>query len=119
MSGAERPDVQHGLVAIDFLPASVLRQSLRKVARLLGSGHVTPLQHLAFNFADSIAAFRQFAHAQHIGKVAVRAQPQADAAVAAGCYAISGGMGALGMLAARWLASQGQVHVLLLGRSGR
>jgi ketopantoate reductase len=33
--------------------------------------------------------------------------------------AISGGLGALGLLAAAWLAWQGAQHIMLLGRSGR
>jgi NAD(P)-dependent dehydrogenase (short-subunit alcohol dehydrogenase family) len=37
----------------------------------------------------------------------------------AGQVVVTGGLGTLGLLVARWLAAQGAAHVVLLGRSGR
>jgi hypothetical protein len=120
MSVAERPDVQYSLVAIDFLPAPVLNASLRQLASMLAGARVAPLQHLTYDLADAVGAFRQFTHAQHIGKIVVRVPPPAEAAhQAGGSWVVSGGLGALGALTADWLVGQGQKHLVLLGRSGR
>ena len=117
---AERPDVQYSLVAIDFLPPSVLNASMRQVASMLAGARVAPLQHLAYDFPDAIAAFRQFTHAQHIGKIVLRVPPPAETAqTAGGSWTVSGGLGALGALAAEWLVAQGHGQLMLLGRSGR
>ena len=112
--------MQYSLVAIDFLPLPVLNASLRQVASMLAAARVAPLQHLTYDFPDVIAAFRQFTHAQHIGKIVVRVPAPAEAArEASGSWVVSGGLGALGALTADWLAGQGQRHLVLLGRSGR
>lgn len=36
-----------------------------------------------------------------------------------GRWVVTGGLGSLGLLTARWLAGQGRRHITLLGRSGR
>ena len=116
----ERPDVQHSLVAIDFLPLSVLNASLNKLASMLASEQVSPLQRLSYDFADAAAAFRHFARAQHVGKIVVRVPEPAEAAQAScGTWVVSGGLGALGALTADCMVGQGQRHLVLLGRSGR
>nr|BAU61515.1 actin related protein2 [Parachlorella kessleri] len=84
---AERRDVQHKLIAIDFLPV-------------------------------------EFARARHVGKIVTtmpfpagpggREEDGTD-----GSWVVSGGLGALGILMANWLAGQGRFHIILLGRSGR
>lgn len=112
--------MQYDRVAIDFLPPSVLSASLRHLSAILAENSVLPLPGLAYCFADAVAAFRQLAQAQHIGKVVVRLPPPAEvAASSGGSWAISGGLGALGVLTAGWLSGQGQRHLVLLGRSGR
>jgi microcystin synthetase protein McyG len=42
--------------------------------------------------------------------------PDAEGVDAGGCYAISGGLGGLGMLVAEWLVNQGAGELLLIGR---
>lgn len=116
---AERLDVQHCQVALDFLPRTILHSSLYKLAHQLATGLLSPLQHMAFEIADAAAALRQFAHAQHVGKIAVHVQTPVDRTFVACSWAISGGMGALGMMAATWLSGQGQARLVLLGRTGR
>lgn len=117
---AERPDVVHRVLAIDFLPAGKLQSSLAQLACLLASGRVTPLHHHAYKFRDAIVALRQFTHAQHIGKIVLQIPPPAsNDQQTEGCWAVSGGLGALGVLTAEWLAGQGHKQLLLLGRSGR
>ena len=91
---------------------------------MLERGEVEPLQCLAYSFADAVPAFRQFARAQHVGKVVTRMPAPADTAASEedgslGSWLISGGLGSLGVLVADWLAGQGQAHIVLLGRTGR
>ena len=117
---AERPDVQYNLVAIDFLPLPVLSTSMNQLAGMLGANRVAPLPHLDYAFADTAAALRQFARAQHVGKVAVRLpEPAGNVQPCSGSWLVSGGLGALGALTSGWMAGQGQRHLVLLGRSGR
>ena len=111
--------MQYRLVAIDFLPAPVLNASMRQLAAMLASNHVEPLPHLSYKFVDAITAFRQFTHVRHVGKIVITLSPPPEVADASGLWAISGGLGALGMLSATWLVGQGRKHLLLLGRSGR
>ena len=102
----------------------VLQSSLSQLAAMLECGEVQPLQCLAYSFADAVPAFRQFARAQHVGKIVTRMPaPASPAASEEGgslwSWLISGGLGSLGVLIASWLAGQGQDHIVLLGRSGR
>lgn len=117
---ADRPDVAYRVLAIDFLPGSDLKACLAQLANLLASARVLPLHHHAYKFKDAIIALRQFTHAQHIGKIVLQMSPPTNIdQQAQSCWAISGGLGALGLLTADWLAGQGPMHLLLLGRSGR
>ena len=112
--------MQYTLVAIDFLPLAVLNASMQQLAGMLAANRVAPLPHLDYAFADTAAALRQFARAQHVGKVAVRLpQPVDSAQQGSGSWLVSGGLGALGTLTSEWMAGHGHRHLVLLGRSGR
>ncbi|MWA04973.1 SDR family NAD(P)-dependent oxidoreductase [Actinomadura sp. LD22] len=57
--------------------------------------------------------------ARHVARLARRAAPRtvpADAVRADATYLVTGGLGALGLLAGRWLAEHGARHLLLIGR---
>jgi acyl transferase domain-containing protein/acyl carrier protein len=64
-------------------------------------------------------AFRQ--SRRYVARLARRpegeAKGEAPSVVADGTYLITGGLGALGLQAARWLVEQGARHLLLVGRS--
>jgi short-subunit dehydrogenase len=119
----ERPDLCYRVVAIDFLPISVLHAYLGKLSCLLAVGAVAPPPTLCYSLQDTVAAFRRFTQAQHVGKIVVQVSPGGQSARGPaeqqGSWVISGGLGALGALTAAWLVSHGQRHVVLLGRSGR
>ena len=111
------------------------------------AGVFDPLTLLRYPLSSSADGLRQLAAAQHIGKVVVAAPVPAPRKLA-GRWLVLGGLGALGLLSARWLASQGGCpvptfrcigasctctegsqpgyyclagvqHLVLLGRSGR
>ena len=83
------------------------------------AGRLQALPVSAWPLKEASAAFRAMAQARHIGKIVVAHahggsgfQVRPDAS-----YLISGGLGALGMATARWLASHGARHLILLGRT--
>ncbi|HHO49401.1 MAG TPA: SDR family NAD(P)-dependent oxidoreductase, partial [Deltaproteobacteria bacterium] len=65
--------------------------------------------------ADAQAAFRVMASAAHTGKLAVipPGRLRTD-----GAWVITGGLGALGLVLARWLVERGIPEIVLLGRRG-
>ena len=92
---------------------------------MLVRNQVKPLPALVYDFADLPTALRQFATAKHVGKIVVRLPTAAVDAVPTAArdtdraWIVSGGLGALGTIAAKWLAGQGRRNICLLGRSGR
>ena len=77
-----------------------------------------PLPHKAFNITNASNAFRYMAQAKHIGKVVIEIPDNNSPIVREnGVYVITGGMGALGLQVAQWLAKEGAKHLILVGRS--
>jgi polyketide synthase 5 len=114
----------------------------------MADGGIETLPLVRYGLGSTTLALRQFATAQHVGKVVVSsglAEKMAQASTTLylhthqagseaalhmhtvstkmqghqGTWTITGGLGALGLLAASWLIRQGCRHVMLLGRSGR
>ncbi len=123
---AERPDVDYFV----FDLADVLAEDDELLERLLGEvrdgfvrGDLRALPVTEFPIERAVDAFTFLAQAKNVGKVVLSVPPVgADAAEAHGpvrpdrSYLVTGGLGALGQLVARWLASQGAGHVVLAGR---
>jgi hypothetical protein len=57
------------LVAVDFLPPTVLQQQMMRVSSLLAAGQITPLCSANYSLASVVAAMRLLAQASHVGKV--------------------------------------------------
>jgi myxalamid-type polyketide synthase MxaB len=95
-------------------------------------GRLKPLPLKTFSIDESIPAFRFMAQARHIGKVVVshptlseRSEGSARVGPARGntlrpdaSYLVTGGLGGLGLLAARWMSEHGAKHLVLIGRRG-
>ena len=80
-------------------------------------GKLQPLPHQVFPIQQADDAFRYMAQAKHIGKVVISLPASNQVVKTDGSYLITGGMGALGLQVANWLAEEGAKHLILLGRS--
>ena len=91
---------------------------LRKVFQAVVDGEIEPLPATTFASGDVVGAFRHMAQARHIGKIVVRhdAGRHARGVRSDGTYLITGGLGGLGLVTARWLVERGAGHVVLMSR---
>jgi acyl transferase domain-containing protein/aryl carrier-like protein len=121
----KRPDVRYATFALDDLSVnhpSMVGGHLRQLVADVAAGLVRPLPHTDFPMDRVKDAFRYMAHSKHIGKVVVTQQDFATSRAAEqrihgeASYLVTGGLGALGMLVARWLADHGARHLVLVGR---
>lgn len=124
MCFAERSDVAYNLLAVDFLPPSVIRSSLCTISTHLASGTITPLRRITHTLGNVATAFRQMIQATHVGKVvaapSLTAPPPAVPPQSYPKVAITGGSGGLGVMMSLWLVqNNGPLYVQLLSRSGR
>ncbi len=101
---------------------------LREILDQAAAGELEPLPITEFGFEHVIDAFRLMASAGHTGKIlvtmpvsggveAVAPPPPESVVTHDGGYIVVGGMGGLGLVAARWLAERGAKMVVLNGRS--
>ncbi|MFG6100258.1 SDR family NAD(P)-dependent oxidoreductase [Leptothoe sp. ISB3NOV94-8A] len=124
----QRPDVGYypfdlGDVAQDH--PDLIQNLWRELSQHFVDKTLQPLPHRLFPINQVMDAFRFMQKAQHIGKVVVSfadeisasSAPSAVAVRAEASYLITGGLGALGLEVAQWLAQQGAVHLVLVGRS--
>lgn len=98
---------------------------LRDVLGRFDRGDLDTQPYTTFRGEEAIEAFRYVAQAKHIGKVMVslgaageaEEEPKTRIVEDAG-YLVTGGLGALGLEVASWLADQGARHLVLAGRRG-
>ena len=105
---------------------ALLGGMLRELMADLEAGKYRPLPVKTFAADDLVAAFKDLMPGIHVGKHVVSLEPAPARVRAApylrsrvrgdGCYVVSGGLGALGLEVARWLARRGAGAVMLLGR---
>ncbi|BBX97575.1 type I polyketide synthase [Mycobacterium lacus] len=104
------------------------RQLLRHILAHVADGKLAVLPVTEFSLPDAADAFRLMASGRHTGKIvisipqsgsieAIAAPPPQPLVSPDGGYLIVGGMGGLGFVAARWLATHGAGLVVLNGRS--
>jgi NADPH:quinone reductase-like Zn-dependent oxidoreductase/thioesterase domain-containing protein/acyl carrier protein len=106
-------------------PAAI-RQLFDEVVDRIAAGAYRPLPTTRFGMGDIRDAFRYMAQRKNIGKVVVSMLDRpvsaaadnrvGDVVVDDGSYLVTGGLGALGLVVARWLADRGARHLVLLGR---
>ena len=116
--------------ALDFAPIIAGRpeftgQLLNELANELATGALEPIPYTEFAMQDVAKAMRLVAQAKHIGKVVVTnkapvkvrmALPDRPPVRADATYLITGGLGGVGLLTARWLVERGARSLVLMGR---
>jgi NADPH:quinone reductase-like Zn-dependent oxidoreductase/aryl carrier-like protein len=113
-----RPDCRYFIVdlavVIDGDPESV-QHHFREICALLEHGDIRALPAHVFDFQNAPQAFRLMSQARHIGKIVLRHSSSLTIRPDR-TYLISGGLGAIGMSAAKWLVEAGARHLVLMGR---
>jgi len=94
------------------------------VGRGFADGSLRALPVTSYPYSQADAAFAHMAQARHTGKLVLRPDrpvtiavpPDAPVVRDTATYLITGGLGALGLRTARYLADQGARHLALVGR---
>ena len=115
---AARPDIAYEIVALDATtltdPGHIQRLML-EVSAGLAKGEWTPVPAEVYPLTKARAAFRRMQQARHIGKIVVQMprplQPRPDRS-----YLVTGGLGALGLHTAEYLAQLGAGDIVLTSR---
>ncbi|ULE34537.1 type I polyketide synthase [Mycobacterium sp. IDR2000157661] len=115
---AVRPDIDYEIVALDTVTIQEperIRRLLTEVSDGLGKGEWAPLPAEIYPLTEAKAAFRRMQQARHIGKIVLQMpdplQPRADRS-----YLITGGLGAIGLHMASYLAQLGAGDIVLTSR---
>ena len=113
-----RPDIDYEIVALDtvmFTDPDRIRTLLTEISEGLGNGEWQPLPAEVYPLTEARSAFRRMQQARHIGKVVVQIpsplQPRQDRS-----YLITGGLGAIGLHTAAYLAQLGAGDIVLTSR---
>ncbi|HEX8171687.1 MAG TPA: type I polyketide synthase [Thermoanaerobaculia bacterium] len=115
------------LAAVSRDNPAVILQMWEALLALFASGALRPLPVTVFSMREAEEAFRYMAQARHIGKIVLsredelrrEARRQFGLVRAEATYLITGGLGALGLVTAQWLADEGAHTIVLLGRNVR
>jgi malonyl CoA-acyl carrier protein transacylase/short-subunit dehydrogenase/acyl carrier protein len=115
---AIRPDIAYEIVALDattvYEPERI-RELLAEVSDGLTSGEWTSLPAEIYPLTEAKTAFRRMQQARHIGKIVLQMpnalQPRVDRS-----YLVTGGLGAIGLHMAGYLAQLGARDVVVSSR---
>ena len=119
---AVNPAAHYSVIALDRVtmeqPAAA-GEILQRLMEEFRSGALQPLLYRSFPIGETALAFRHMERARHIGKIVIAPGQSALKPIAIHSdrgYLITGGLGALGLLVAKWLADRGARHLTLMGR---
>lgn len=121
-----KPGVTFFAIALDRMMAEEPRrvgQLMREIAFQFVERKLDALPMREFPIQRAVDALRHMARAEHVGKIVLRAA-DSEATVRGlalredATYLVTGGLGGLGLIMARWLVDRGARHLVLLGRSG-
>jgi acyl transferase domain-containing protein/acyl carrier protein len=115
---AARPDIAYEIVALDVTTLQNpehIKRLLTEVSDGMGRGEWTSLPAEIYPLTEARAAFRRMQQARHIGKIVLQMpnplQPRGDRS-----YLITGGLGAIGLHTASYLAQLGAGDIVLTSR---
>jgi len=121
---ALRPDISYAIVNFDVVSVEkpqLVRDLLTEALALIGSGELGRPVTTEFPVTDTVKAMALMQKARHLGKIvlvvpepgqrSVRVPVRPDAT-----YLVTGGLGGLGLLVARWLIDKGAKHLVLVSR---
>ncbi|MCV7175642.1 type I polyketide synthase [Mycolicibacterium sphagni] len=115
---ALRPDIDYEIVALDvtmMTDPDHIQKLMVEVSDGLAKGEWTPVPAEVYPLTEARTAFRRMQQARHIGKIVVQMpkplQPHGDRT-----YLITGGLGALGLHTASYLAQLGAGDIVLTSR---
>jgi NADPH:quinone reductase-like Zn-dependent oxidoreductase/acyl carrier protein len=122
---AFRPGLTFHAIALDQMmvqQAELVRELMQEVVPQFEDQRLQPLPLRKFPIRRVVEALRHMARAEHIGKVVIEAETLTGSEQAFwlredGSYLVTGGLGGLGLLVARWLARHGARNLVLVGRS--
>jgi acyl transferase domain-containing protein/acyl carrier protein len=113
-----RPDIAYEIVALDtvmFTEPDRIRTLLSEVSDGLAKGEWTPLPAEIYPLTEARTAFRRMQQARHIGKIVCQ-MPNPLAPRPDRTYLITGGLGAIGLSTASYLAQLGAGDIVLTSR---
>jgi len=116
---AVRPDIDYGVIALDvtmMTDPDHIRTLMFELSEGLADGAWTPVPAEVYPLTEARSAFRRMQQARHIGKIVVQ-MPKPLAPRADRSYLVTGGLGALGLHTAAYLAQLGAGDIVLTGRS--
>jgi acyl transferase domain-containing protein/acyl carrier protein len=115
---AARPDIDYEIVALDgtiIANPERIRGLLSELSEGLAGGEIAPVPTEIYPLTEAKSAFRRMQQARHIGKIVLQMpnplQPRGDRS-----YLITGGLGALGLHTASYLAQLGAGDIVLTSR---
>ncbi|WP_455565742.1 type I polyketide synthase [Micromonospora maritima] len=121
-----RPDVTYHNFDLSELPSDELiavnKSVMETVVDLVESGELPALPTTTYNLDEVEEAFGVLSRGANVGKLVLTLDEQRPAAVgrldidAEHTYLVTGGLGALGLIAAEKLVDLGARHIVLLGR---
>ena len=117
---AARPDIDYEIVALDattLLDPDHIQRLMTEVAAGMAVGEWTPVPAEVYPLTEARTAFRRMQQARHIGKIVVQ-MPEPLAPQGDRSYLVTGGLGALGLQTAAYLAQLGAGDIVLTGRHG-
>ncbi len=95
---------------------ALLQEMLAQLMEGFGRRELRPLRQNVFTIGEAAQAFRHMAQARHVGKIVLTQEKRETGIRPEATYLITGGLGALGLATAQWLAERGAGNLVLLGR---
>ncbi|MDH6243369.1 type I polyketide synthase [Mycobacterium sp. OTB74] len=115
---AVRPDIEYEVIALDvtmMTDPEHIRKLMSEVSEGLAKGEWTPVPAEVYPLTEAKTAFRRMQQARHIGKIVVQ-MPKPLAPRGDRSYLVTGGLGALGLHTAAYLAQLGAGDIVLTSR---